>query len=375
MRAKAVVTIVTIGLVGVALWGGVIFAQVTTAALYSRLETIEGSQPAANEISKPAKPSEQSRSPRPLGTLKVLSGPVPCLEQECFGIEVTCPEVAAPAQAWLKVGAPTNPSRGTVLATTGGPGNRLYEEESPGAKGLLTEIRAAGFQTVQLQWLEGWLFATPGREEGHVRLACRSATVARWVYDNLHKASPTTAYGAIGNSGGAAQVSYMLTHYGLEDILSVVVPSAGPPMGRLDLSCFRDDPANKALWFPDVATRIIDGAFGFARDGSGPCSRGDISFREKFQQASVSFGDADYFYPRTLVGFVFGEEDSSTNATEMGLTYYNRLISAGSPWVRMDVLPKVTHDVKDSREGSRKILEILVNECRPRHARYQQNGR
>jgi len=330
----------------------------------------ERSAPAVNDNVKGA---ESSGQPRPLGTLKILSGPSPCFDERCFGVEVACPEVAAPAQAWLKVGAPTNlPSKGTVLATTGGPGNRLYEEESPQAKQLLAEIRAAGFQTVQLQWLEGWLFSAPGREEGHVRLACRSATVARWVYENLHEKSPITAYGAIGNSGGAAQVSYMLSHYGLEDILSVVVPSGGPPMGRLDLSCIQDDPANKALWLQS-ATRIIDGGFGFPRDGSGPCSRGDVSFREKFQQASVSFGAADYFYPRTLVWFLFGEQDD-TNATAMGLTYYDRLVSEGSPLVRKDVLPKVTHGIKDSPEGARKILEILVNECRPREAPDHQNG-
>ncbi len=320
-----------------------------------------------------SKGAQSSAQPRPLGTLKVLSGPSPCFDEQCFGVEVACPEVATAAQAWLKVGAPTGlPSRGTVLATTGGPGNRLYEEESSEAKQLLSEIRAAGFQTVQLQWLEGWLFSAPGREEGHVRLACRSATVARWVYDNLYEKSPMTAYGAIGNSGGAAQVSYMLTHYGLEDILSVVVPSGGPPMGRLDLSCIQDDPANEPLWL-QTATRIIDGGFGFPRDGSGPCSRGDVSFRKKFQEASVSFGAADYVYPKTLVWFLFGEEDN-TNATAMGLTYYDRLVSEGSPFVRKDVLPKVTHGIKDSPEGARKILEILVNECRPREGSDHQDG-
>lgn len=312
--------------------------------------------------------STRSPLPRLLGEVKVLSGPTACGEQQCFRTEVTCPEVAASAPAWLKIGAPTRgASRGTVLVTAGGAGNRLYEETSPGANRLLVELRSAGFQTVQLQWPEGWLVASPGREEGHVRLACRPATIARWVHDNVYKASRTTAYCAIGNSGGAAQVSYMLTHYGLEDILSAIVPSGGPPMGRLDLSCIRDDPANASLWLRDPSPLIIDQGFGFHRDGSGPCSRQDRAFRERFQQASVSFGDADYFYPRTFVWFVFGEKDT-TNATGMGMTYYDRLIDARSPWVRKDVLPNVTHDIKDSLDGSNKIINILVKECRPRPA-------
>ena len=117
---------------------------------------------------------------------------------------------------------------------------------------------------MQLKWLGGWLIGTPGEEEGHVRLACRPATVARWVYDNLHETEPAAAYCAAGNSGGAAQISYMLTHYGLEEVLDLIIPNGGPPMGRLDRACIPGDTASNPLWYPSGwPTRIIDAGFGF----------------------------------------------------------------------------------------------------------------
>ena len=110
------------------------------------------------------------------------------------------------------------------------------------------------------------------------------------------------------------QIGYMLTYYGLEELLDAAVPSGGPPTGRLDLSCLRDDPANEIMrlglendGFP--ADRVIDRGFGYPPDGSGPCARGDTSFRDQFREASVASGDGDYSYPRTLVWFLFGEND------------------------------------------------------------------
>jgi hypothetical protein len=123
----------------------------------------------------------------------------------------------------------------------------------------LAELSAAGFRTVQLQWIDGWLFASPGKEEGHVRLACRPATVARWVHDHLHEPSPSAAFCATGNSGGASQISYMLSHYGLEEILAAVVPSGGPPMGRW-IGAAPGDPGFIQL---ESMRKLIDAGFGF----------------------------------------------------------------------------------------------------------------
>jgi hypothetical protein len=320
---------------------------------------------------------QRTVAPRPLGQLEVLSGPVHCEGGECYEIRVTCPEVAAPARARLKVGAPaaTTP-RGTILFTSGGAGTSWYTVPS-----ILTDVAAAGFRTVQLQWIDSWLLGSAGKEEGHLRLGCRPATVARWVYDHLFEQRPSAAFCATGHSGGAAQVSYLLSHYGLEGVLAAVVPSGGPPMARIDRSCTRDDPANATVAFPDWATRLIDAGFGFFPPGqpqsfnpfeapaAGPCARGDASFREKFRQASVASGDGDYVYARTMVWFVL-EGIDDTHAAAMGTTYHDLLIKMGSPLVRKTVVPDVKHagpgGLYESPDGVRTVRDILLAECRPR---------
>jgi hypothetical protein len=290
----------------------------------------------------------------------------------CYDIRVTCPDVAAPARARLKVAAPrTTSAKGTILFTTGNFGYTLYESQGE-SRGTLADLSGAGFRTVQLQWIDSWLVAAPGKEEGHLRLGCRPATVARWVYDHLHEPATATAFCATGNSGGAAQVSYMLSHYGLKDILAAVVPTGGPPMGRVDRACDPGDPA----YIKDAAMRkLIDTGFGFVPPGdlrsmnpndvpaSGPCSRGDTSFREKLRAASVASGDGDYVYPQTMVWFVF--EGIAGEEVALGTTYYDLLIKSESPLVNRTVVADVDHaGLVRNRSGADTIRDVLLNECR-----------
>lgn len=315
-----------------------------------------------------SEPTQNPQVPWPTGEVEVVSGSVPCDGEGCE-IQVTCANVAAPARAIVKVDMPTGPpARGTILLMTGGDGTDLYEQY--GGQRIVDELRAAGFHTAQLQWVDGWLWASPGEEAGHARLGCRPATVARWVHDNIHQKLPELAYCAAGGSGGAMQIGYMLTYYGLEEVLDTVVPDGGPPTGRIDLSCLRDDPDNEVMLFGIEndgwnADWLMDGGFGYPLDGSGPCARGDTSFRDQFREASVASGDGDYSYPRTLVWFLFGENDEPN--IKRGMTYHDLLIDSQSPLVRMDVLPGVGHSLHPHPLGADKILDILINECRPRH--------
>jgi hypothetical protein len=147
---------------------------------------------------------------RAVGKVEVLSGPVRCADSRCYEIRVTCPQVAAPARARLKVAGAGTSSRGTILFTSGGLGTEWYEGTGESSR-ILKDVATAGFRTVQLQWVDSWLFGSPGKEEGHARLACRPATVARWVRDQLHEPAESRAFCATGHSGGAAQVAYMLS--------------------------------------------------------------------------------------------------------------------------------------------------------------------
>ena len=324
---------------------------------------------------------QQAPVPRKLGTVEVLSGPAGCSGAECYEIRVTCSEVAAPARARLKVAAAGKSPRGTILFATGGLGTASYDSTPEPAR-ILSDLSTAGFRTVQLQWIDSWALGSAGKEEGHVRLGCRPATVARWVHDHLHQPGPTAAFCATGHSGGAAQVAYMLSHHGLEEILAAVVPTGGPPMARMDRSCARDDAKDASLTFPDWATRVIDAGFGFLPPGgalsfapnevppaAGPCARDEPSFREKLRQASIASGEGDYVHPRTMVWFVF-EGIDDTHAVAMGTVYHDLLLERKSPLVRKTVVPDVSHSgpkgLLGSRNGADKVRDILLEECRPR---------
>ncbi len=317
--------------------------------------------------------------PRPLGAVEVLSGPTPCDEQECYELSVTCPEVRDPARARLKVGSLSEGTpRGTILFTSAGVGTGLYEDN--GYK-IIKDTTESGFRSVQLQWLDSWLVASSGEPAGQVRLACRPATVANWVHENIHQRSATTAFCATGHSGGAMQVSYMLTHYGLETIFAAVVPTGGPPSARLDRGCMRDDTENAAVALIDYGVTVMDAGFGFlpAGDpsedasylqlGTGPCARGDAAFEDELRAASVASGDGDYTYPRTMLWFVL-ESIDDTHAVAQGLLYHDLLVQRKSPLVRKDVIPNVDHSGDNglftSDEATDRIRDIFLSECRPR---------
>ena len=220
---------------------------------------------------------------------------------------------------------------------------------------ILDDIRTAGFQSVQLQWIESW-FGEGWYKEVMDRAACCSATVAEWVYDNLHAQSESTALCATGHSGGASQVSYMLSHYGLEDILSLVVPTGGPPHARIDWMCVDDTPNAAFAFPPGVFPAGEGGPFAPLRPST-----------ESLRLSSVASGDGDYVHPQTLIWFVF--EGMGGMEVAHGEFYHALLINEGSPLVRKDIVPGVTHGgatgLNRSREGTNRVRDILINECRP----------
>jgi hypothetical protein len=294
----------------------------------------------------------------------MVSGPTPCGGEQCYEVDVTCPGVSAVERATLRVGAPTPPSKGTILFFSGGLGTTAWSDFGTDAIRVMSELRTAGYRTVQVLWNTGWLVGGATLREGEGKLACRPATVARWVYDNLHERTASTAYCATGQSGGAGQVSFLIAQYGLADILSAVVPTGGPPFGRIDRGCIRDNPADSALWYDAAGAGVIDRGFGFS-PGGGPCSQQDTSFRAAFQEASVGFGDWTYAHPKTMVWFVHGALDD-TNGPEQGDAYRDRLIQAQSPLVNRDIVPNTPHQTPSTAVGADKIRDIMVAECKPR---------
>ena len=163
-------------------------------------------------------------------------------------------------------------------------------------------------------------------------------------------------------SGGAGQVAYPLTHYGLEDRIALAVPWTGFWMGRIDIGCLDDAPRNAELHFGDAARRAIDLTYGYSAEEAGACSSRNEAFRSRFEEASLSV-DADLHYPDTLVWHVLAGADE-VGALGHGLTYYDAMLRAASPHVRVDVLPGLAHGLRGPTDaGMNKIRDVMLQEC------------
>jgi hypothetical protein len=281
----------------------------------------------------------------------------------CYEVQMICPELAEVENAVLKVREPeTSQVHGTIVLLSGGLGRGPGGNHEHSGK-VMSELKTAGFLTVQVLWKQGWLKGASGQFEDPARLASRPATILRWIYDNLHSQDKDCTFCATDNSGGAMQLAYTLAHYGQADIFDAVVLTGGPPTRRIDLGCDRN---NKQFWCGEyIAARYHDVSFGFLADSSGPCASSDYSFLELFKDASISVDDWDYVYPKTMVWFLFGENDIPTWVAN-GMTYYERLIQEGSPLVRVDTVSNTPYIVHNTKEGAEKIRDILLTKCKCR---------
>ena len=301
---------------------------------------------------------------RPLGTVTLLSTPTPCAGDSCYTVEVRCAGLPLD-DATLKVAEPsTQPERGTILFATGFTGTFFWETLSSEAPRVLMELQASGFRTVQLKWLTNWFLAPSGKVEGQALLACRPASAARWVYDHIHVQSPDTAFCAAGDSNGASQIAYMLAQYGLAGILSAVEMDGGPNWARIDTGCLWNDSALQALWFDQSTRNNADWAFGFPDNGSGPCGLQTASYRSTFQSASLALGNWQYVYPKTLVHFLFGDQDATSTAGQ-GMYYYDWLQQQGTPLLQLDFVPNTPHTVVSTTQGADMLRDALLDGCQP----------
>ena len=81
-------------------------------------------------------------------------------------------------------------------------------------------------------------------------------------------------------------------------------------------------------------------------DEDGPCFTRDEAFRSAFAEASISVGADD------------------VGALGQGLIYYDAMLRAGSPQVRVDVLPGLGHGLRGPTDAGRlKIRDVVLQEC------------
>ena len=193
--------------------------------------------------------SSSAAAPLPLGKLALgrasPSDALPGFSARRFSVR--CPGVAEPEHGIFAMAPAAGKRRGFLLFFSGGAGTSYW---SGGGSGLdfFQSLRRAGFIVVQVRWVDGWLKSARGDATGPARLACGPATVVKWAYERVFKPlrlKPAKVgrcgFCVTGNSGGASQVSYALSHYGLDTILDAVVPTGGPPHADLVKGCLGTD--------------------------------------------------------------------------------------------------------------------------------------
>jgi hypothetical protein len=264
----------------------------------------------------------------------------------CRGFEVSCPGIQAPARGFIATAKTSGSARGVLMTFNGG-GGEAYEFADQVEADWLSQIRGDGFTTVQVRWVDPWLYASSGEDVGSHVLACRPATVIAWVHDTVFAPMNTPSLGAgrcgfclTGNSGGGSQISYAISHYGLEGIIDGIFPTSGPPHAAMAKAC-KHVAGEAAYWFPAQRAELIDRARGFFHE-DGPCLNHNASYASKWQQEGVDTGGNDYLHPATRVHIILGAEDEGYILAH-GQDYGTRLKQAGSTMVTVQVIPGMGH--------------------------------
>jgi hypothetical protein len=319
----------------------------------------------------------------------------------CYSMTVSCDGVAD-MTSYMKVNTPpaTVTPQGTVLFLIGSGGNGLYDNNPLWQYGYSTvETVNATFNTVQISFGEpfttsqtnGWLQG-PG---GVRRLACRYATLADWVYNHpkmINASSATTTSApmcATGNSGGSGAVAYAAFEYGLAGVnttgppqeFSMIEPSSGPVMTRLDEACVcnntQNGPADNCpgsapspMCYSASEAAIIDPAYQVAGQSNQPtlCSQGlggtDNTQAVRFLSDSIDYGPtkspAIPLNKSLNVIMRFGGMDTTT-AVPQGMTWWG---AVGPTPAKPACTEDAPHDIPSVSDGATDIANDIIANCK-----------
>ena len=327
----------------------------------------------------------------PLGTAQgttifcpTFGGGLPNAGSTCYQVNTSC-DGLADFSVYLKVNQPTAASVGTVMFGTGTGGGALYDNDPPdffngstnGGLAVVQSVLDAGFTTVQVsfgspfndQTPNGWLTGAGGPR----RAACRYATVAQWVYQNIHNSNAAAPLCATGNSGGSAAIAYALNDYGMDSIFSMVEETSGPPMARLDQGCA---PASSSACQPHQFTcnsgdPVENLSSCYTTDEAGII---DMAYPQPLCKNAVNgapppaglflsdsiLGAPARTFPKTRVHVLFGGKDLSA-AVEQGVTWFNTL---NSPTASQSCVSDAPHPIPSVADGAAAIATDIQTMCR-----------
>ncbi|HEY6763663.1 MAG TPA: hypothetical protein VI386_02740 [Candidatus Sulfotelmatobacter sp.] len=282
----------------------------------------------------------------------------------CYSVALTCPNVIS-VTANVKVLSPATTPLGTVVMTAGG-GDVSYYEYAPGyGNYIVTNVVAAGYTAAETQFpgttTNGWLEGPA--TDGPRSLACLYSTLVEWIYTNIHQSNTSVPYCGTGESGGAAALSYSLSHYGLASIFKLVELDSGPPFGRIDYGCMCNGLSPKSpcgtrnkscFGASSTAQRLAEAAY-----GNTDCTNRVATDVTLWDHDSISSPDASYSYPKTDVRFLFGGLDTSS-AVAQGLLFANQIKSEKE----IACVADAAHDITEVLDGANQILSDITNYCK-----------
>jgi hypothetical protein len=310
---------------------------------------------------------------KPLGSVAQLSGPTPCsgsASNSCYTIRVSCPGISNTLDATIKLGTSLiSNTIGTVMFYGGFDGTYYWDGFNVTNTVIITNVRLAGFQTVQIDWSANWMLSTPGNSVGMDGIACRPATVARWVYDTFHQANPSLPYCAVGHSNGASEVAYSMTLYGLDEVFDEAILESGPNFSLLEYGCW-NTLGHNSLFLPGTDRGWVDRSFGISSNG--PCAYNPAPpadptpikqpWRSIWQDVSVVTSHTLNIYPHTMVSLIFGSLDTSQTRYH-GNEYANWLAASGTPFFTSTILLGAGHGTTYSPAGQAKLTSEIINGC------------
>ena len=306
----------------------------------------------------------------PLGT--AIGTSVHCppggLTGVCYAVSISCPNVND-FTGYVKVTYPTGTPVGSVVFSSGGNGTGLYEKDYTYGTTVLDTVSQAGLTVAQTTWDHPFTMSQPHGWEpgpGGVRaLACRYATLAQWIYTNIHQANTGAPFCATGNSAGAEEIGQAMTHYGLGSIFAMVEPTSGPSFSQQVWACDGTQPdvvnpcGNLSGYGVGLSgtEQFIDPAY------SKPiCSETykthETTFDAIFLHDSVVSTDAALSYPNTFVNFRFGDLDMGAGPNQ-GTTWESAITSAKGS----SCIAGAAHSIPNSLIGAQTIGSDVVALC------------
>jgi hypothetical protein len=233
----------------------------------------------------------------------------------CQGVTVSaCPGVAN-VGGFYAVKDPVGVPTGTVVFFSGSAGKTWWSDGGAAWLAMLDTLVNENYRVVQVRWSQGWQVAQTGQQTGLAALACRPATMVKYVHDNLYSGSaPDTGrcgFCVTGQSNGGSQATYALAFYGLDPMVDGLFPTSGPTYASLDKGCRGDAGYDYAGAVGGAIS--VDQSYGFGGGGTGPCSTHDLSFLSKWTADGIVTGGNDYAWPTTRVHVIEGTADPYFN--------------------------------------------------------------